>query len=42
MKKIIARVIHYFNPKYFIDCSCDRLDKWGIEDIWNDEIIWIE
>ena len=42
MKKIIARVIHYFNPRYFIDCSYDRLDKWGIEDIWNGEIIWIE
>jgi hypothetical protein len=42
MKKIIAKVIHYFNPRYFIDCSYDRLDKWGIHAIWNGEIIWIE
>ena len=42
MKKIIARVIHYFNPKYFIDCTYYRLDKWGIEDVYEGEIIWIE
>lgn len=42
MKKIIAIVIHYFNPKYFIDCNYYILDKWGIEDVFEGEIIWIE
>ena len=42
MKKIIARIVYYFNPKYFNDCSYDRLDKWGIEDIFEGQIIWIE
>tara|TARA_R110002012_G_scaffold319158_1_gene538922 strand:- start:641 stop:769 length:129 start_codon:yes stop_codon:yes gene_type:complete len=42
MKKVIARIVYYFNPKYFDDCSYDRLDKWGIEDIFEGEIIWIE
>ena len=42
MKKILARLIHYFNPKYFVDCSYETLDKWGIEDIFQGKIIWIE
>ena len=41
-RKIIARIVHYFNPTYFEDCSYDILDKWGIEDILNSQIIWIE
>lgn len=42
MKRVIARIVYYFNPKYFNDCSYHRLDKWGIEDIFEGEIIWIE
>ena len=42
MKKIIAKIIYYFNPNYFQKCSYNRLDKWGIEDIVEGEIIWIE
>ena len=40
--KIIVIIVYYFNPKYFDDCSCARLDKWGIEDTFEGEIIWIE
>ena len=42
MKRVIARIVHAINPKYFVNCSYDKLDKWGIEDIFESEIIWIE
>ena len=41
MKKIIARIVHAINPKYFVNCSYDRLDKWDIEDVYEGKIYWI-
>jgi len=40
MKRIIAIVIHYFNPKYFVDRSYASLEKWGVEDVVDGKIIW--
>ena len=42
MKKTLVKIIYYFNPKYFMDCDYKRLDMWGIEDIFDGEIIWIQ
>ena len=38
MRRIIAKIVHYFNPKYFVNCSYDRLGKWGIEDVYKGKI----
>ena len=33
MKRLLVRIIHFLNPKYFPNKSYYQLEKWGIEDI---------
>jgi hypothetical protein len=42
MKKVISKIIYYFNPNYFEKCSYSRLDKWGIEDCFEGKLIFID
>jgi len=42
MRKFIAKAIYYFKPNYFENCSYERLDKWGIEDCFEGELIFID
>lgn len=38
MKKFIFKIIHFVGlSKYW---SYSDLEKWGVEDIWQNEIIW--
>jgi hypothetical protein len=40
MKKLLVKIILLFNKKFFDKMSYEILDRWGIEDIHEDKIIF--
>ena len=40
MKKLIAKIIHWSNPKHFEDKSYKYLDKWNIKDVHKSKLIF--
>lgn len=41
MKPLLVKIIHFINPKYFPNKTYDKLEKWGIEDIVNGKILYL-
>lgn len=42
MIKIIAKVIHWLNPDFFKERSFNYLFTWGIEDVFEGVLIFIQ
>jgi hypothetical protein len=40
MKKLIASVIHFIKPSYFENLSFEELEKWEIEDVIDNKILF--
>ncbi len=40
MKKILVKIIHFFNDTYFEELTYHALAKWGIDDVIDGEIIF--
>ena len=38
MKKTLAKVIFFFNKRYFTEMSYAKLEEWGITDIVNGKL----
>lgn len=40
MKKLVAKIIHWVDPEFFTGRSYSYLERWGIEDVYQDKLIW--
>jgi hypothetical protein len=42
MKKLIVKIIHTINPRFFKRKPIGKLKSWGIYSAWNSEICFLD
>ena len=42
MKKLIVKIIHTINPRFFERKSYGKLEWWGIHSVWDSKIYFLD